>query len=167
MVRQHEHWCSYVKDVIKLGVRPKDVVLVSGRGKSSADWAATVFSNKSTKYHASVQGQVGKLVGLEFFRSRSRVQSGPKVHRQGKKYPRPNGNPLTELTRDQCMFIKRYRLKKRLKILYKIIAGAGYDQLPKGGDKGDAGGGTKAEDHEIDEDEPYEFTLLSHEVSCI
>ena len=32
------------------------------------------------------------------------------------------------LSHDQCMFVKRYRLKKRLGVLHHIVAGAGYDE---------------------------------------
>ena len=159
MVLQHEHWCSYVRDVLGHDVSPQEIVLISGWGKASADWAATVFSNTSTKRYASLRGQFGKLVGLELFGSRTRVQSGPKVHRQGDIYPRPRGTPPDDLKKDQCMFVKRYKLKRRFKILHKIVAGAGYDRLPGNSGEGGSGTGVIADDSGSDEDDPDDGEL--------
>ncbi|GJE94312.1 WD40 repeat domain-containing protein [Phanerochaete sordida] len=128
MVREHERWYAHAKDTLRLGVQPEDIVLVSGWSKSSADWAVTVFSNTTTSYHASLQGRAANFAGLELFRSRKRTESGPKIQRHGTKYPRPAG-AHDKLQEDQCMFVKRYRLKRRLLVVHEIVAGAGFNRL--------------------------------------
>ena len=141
MIRQHEQWCTYVRDVLEQDISPDDVFLVSGWVKTSADWAATTFYNVVSKHHASAKGQFGRFIGLELFRSRTRVQSGPKVHRQGTKYSRDKGKKRAELEQDQSIFLKRYKLKRRLVVLKAIVAGAGYDRPPDNGRDGAVGEG--------------------------
>ena len=152
MVRQHEQWCTYVREVLKHEVKPEDIVLINGWVKTSADWAAAAFSNLVSKHYMSIQSQASRFIGLELFRSRARAQSGPKMHRQGSKYPRGKGRTLAELDKDQSVFLQRYKLKRRLGILKTIIAAAGYDRLPDHGGGGDAGDGLLAEDGQLDVD---------------
>lgn len=147
MVRQHEHWCAFVRDTVRVDVRPEEIVLVSGWAKSSADWAAAVFSNTSTRHEASLQAQIGRFVGLELFHSRARTLSGPRVPRQGSKYPR-RADTDEVLSQDQCMFVKRYRLKKRLGVLHHIVAGAGYDEPPVDREGGHDEGGAVTDETE-------------------
>lgn len=131
MLRQHEHWCAHVNDVLEHEISPGEIVLVGGWVKTSADWAAMAFSNILRKHHAALTGKAGGLIGVEFFGSRTRVQSGPKVHRKGSRYPRRGGVPETELERDQSMFLRRYKVKRRFGFVKSIVAGAGYDRLPE------------------------------------
>ena len=131
MVREHEKCCAHARDILGLDISPEEIILIDGWVKSAADWASTAFSNYSTKTWTSVQGQAAKFGALDFFKSRMRVHSGPRSHRQGSSYPRPTGTPLSDLPRNQCLFLSRYKVKKRLKVLVKIEAGAGYDELPR------------------------------------
>lgn len=143
MIRHHEHWHAYARDILGHDIGLEEIILVSGWVKHSADWAATAFSSSSLRHFASLQGSLGKLVGLELFRSRTRVQSGPRMHRQGSAYPRPPEDMLTE--KDQCMFLKRYKIESRLKVLKTIVAGAGHPALPKDGEGGVGEGGVTAD----------------------
>ncbi|EKM50282.1 uncharacterized protein PHACADRAFT_130967 [Phanerochaete carnosa HHB-10118-sp] len=57
------------------------------------------------------------------------------MQRQGRKYLASTPNaPQTELKRDQCVLLKRYMLRRRLRVLRKVVAGAGYHRLPDSGD---------------------------------
>ena len=161
MIRQHEQWCNYVRDVLKQVVNPEDVFVVSGWVKTSADWAVAAFSNFVSKHYASVEGQAGGFVGFGLFRSRARAHSGPKMHRQGSKYPRDEGRTLAELAKDQSIFLQRYKLKRRFLVLKTIVAGAGYDRLPGPERGGHSGAGPLAagsdresdvDDEDVDED---------------
>ena len=156
MVRQHEQWCNYVRDELGHDVSSEDVVLISGWVKTSADWAATTFSNLVSRHYASLQGKAGRFVGLELFRSRTRALSGPKMHRQGSKYSRSKGKKRAEMDQDQSIFLKRYKLKRRLVILKAIVAGAGYDRLPDHDRGGAAGEGLTVRARVPDEDEDNE-----------
>ena len=104
----------------------KNVVLISGWVKAPADWAAAAFSNTHRKYELSLKGQVGRLLGMQLSGSRARTHSGPEMQRHGAKYPKTAGRSATK---DQCVFIKRYMVRKRLGIVRELVAGAGYDEL--------------------------------------
>ena len=171
MIRQHEQWCNYLRDVLKQVINPEDVFLVSGWAKTSADWAVAAFSNLVSKHYTSVEGQAGRFAGFSFFRSRTRAQSGPKMHRQGSKYPRDEGRTLTELEKDQSIFLLRYKLKRRFLMLKTIVAGAGYDRLPDHGRGNNAGGGLSPLDmiQDVDDEDADEDGLrwLQNKVSCV
>ena len=169
MLRQHERWFTYVRDDIGHDIRPEEVVLISGWAKTSADWATTAFSNSTTSHYVSLQGQVGKFIGLELFRSRSRAQSGLRMHRQGLKYPRAEGTPLVKLARDQCIFVMRYKVKRRFKLLKKIVAGAGYNSSSSGGGRDAAvdlllAAEDPLDDEDLDDGEGFNLVAL-HRVS--
>ncbi|EKM58799.1 uncharacterized protein PHACADRAFT_191131 [Phanerochaete carnosa HHB-10118-sp] len=53
------------------------------------------------------------------------------MQRQSQHYSADVSRPRSaELTRDQCVLLKRYMLRKRLGVLRKITASAGYYRLP-------------------------------------
>ena len=88
------------------------------------------------------------------------------MHREGALYaskPPPDATDSDEPNGDQCLFLQRYKTKWRG---LKIVAGAGYHELPrdKDGGSGVGGGGvvTVAEDDD-NEDRTLNF---ESEVSC-
>ena len=154
MLRQHEAWCEYLhNDLGQTDVSPEDIVLVSGWVKTSPDWAAAVFSEFVSKHYASIKGHASRFIGLELSHSQSRAQSGVRKDRQGAKYQRDNGAKRAEMEQDQSIFLKRYKLKRRLVILKIIAAGAGYDRLPDHGRGGDAAKGLLASERLSDADD--------------
>ncbi|EKM58844.1 uncharacterized protein PHACADRAFT_248941 [Phanerochaete carnosa HHB-10118-sp] len=110
------------------------------------------FSNLTTKRHAALQGKAGPFAGFRILGSRTRVQSGPKIHRQGLRYPRSTNEPPAELERNQSIFVRRYKIKRRFMVLKTIVAGAGYHQLSEDRSEGDARDGLMAEDNALDVD---------------
>ncbi|EKM58848.1 uncharacterized protein PHACADRAFT_248945 [Phanerochaete carnosa HHB-10118-sp] len=150
MIHEHERWCSYVKDGVGHRVEPEDIVLISGWVKTPADWATAAFSNTSKTYEMSLAGQIGQIVGAKLSGSRTRTQSGPKAHRRGTKYSKGAGR---NSTKDQSVFVKRYKIKKMLGILRVLIAGAGGGSLPPGDrDPGTVAGVVAEEEWSGDED---------------
>ncbi|GJE94335.1 WD40 repeat domain-containing protein [Phanerochaete sordida] len=135
MARYHDSWLAYARDV-GLEVGDEDVVLVGGWVKTSADWKTMAFSNHSTKHHISLKGRVTGLLGLGIHASDSKAKSGATSHRQGPEYQNTNRRPRANASKNQAVFLKRYKVKRRLAVLKTIIAGAGYDRLPGGGASG-------------------------------
>ncbi|GJE94300.1 WD40 repeat domain-containing protein [Phanerochaete sordida] len=128
MIRQHDTWYTYAKDQIGHRVEQKDIVLVSGWVKAPADWAAAVFSSKtSSSSQLSLKGKLGQIFGVKLSRSHKKSYTGPPMERSGAKYPKKAAN---NASRDQCVFVKRYKMKTRLRIVRVITAGAGYGSLP-------------------------------------
>ncbi|GJE94313.1 WD40 repeat domain-containing protein [Phanerochaete sordida] len=133
VAKHHESWLMYARS-LGCEVSEEDVFLVGGWVKTSADWKATAFSNHATKKSLSLKGAVSGMLGLGFHGSDSRSDYGAKSHRQGTKYRNNNDKPpQNDLSKDQAVFLKRYKVKRRLGVLKTIVAGAGYDQLPRGG----------------------------------
>ncbi|GJE94314.1 WD40 repeat domain-containing protein [Phanerochaete sordida] len=130
IAQYHESWNEYVRDVLDHHVREEDIILVGGWVKTAADWAAMAFSNTSTKHHASLKGTVGGFMGIGLFGSRTRKQSGARSYRTGTEYSKSDHDTHSDLPRDQSMFIKRYKIKRRLIVLKTIVAGAGHHTLP-------------------------------------
>ncbi|GJE94299.1 WD40 repeat domain-containing protein [Phanerochaete sordida] len=132
---RHEHhkWHAYATEEVKHRVRPEDIVLVSGWIKAPADWATVAFSNTSSTQSLSIKGQIGQFLGLSLSGTRRMAYSGPRMERKGAKYPKVADK---NAPRNQCLFIKRYKIKKRLGIVQYLQAGAGYDSPPsRGGDE--------------------------------
>ncbi|EKM58865.1 uncharacterized protein PHACADRAFT_136001 [Phanerochaete carnosa HHB-10118-sp] len=127
MARQHDSWYTFARtDHL---VEPEDIVFVSGWVKTPANWATAAFRDTSKTREVSLKGQIWQFVGLKLSASTTKEYSGPPMHRQGSKYPKRAGR---NSTRDQCVFVKRIKIKKRLGIVRVLIAGAGHDKLPPG-----------------------------------
>ena len=172
MVQQHDRWVSHVRDTLRQEVPPEEVVLIGGWIKTSADWAASVFSNLVTKQSASLQVKAGHFLGFGLSGSRARAQSGPKLHRQGAKYPRGKGKGKgkgrsSALEKNQSIFLKRYKLKKRLHFIKTIVARAGYDRLPDLDPGGDAQEGLISDTtiQDVDDTDDIGLTLWPEAVS--
>ncbi|GJE94294.1 WD40 repeat domain-containing protein [Phanerochaete sordida] len=131
MIREHHKWHAYAVDDVGHRVKLEDVVLVSGWVKAPADWATAAFSNTSSTESLSVTSQLGQLFGLGLSGKRRTAYSGPRMERQGATYPQVAD---ANAPRNQCLFVKRYKIKKRVSIVRVLQAGAGYDnQGPSGG----------------------------------
>ncbi|GJE94286.1 WD40 repeat domain-containing protein [Phanerochaete sordida] len=152
MYRQHAAWSHYVRETLGHEVKEEDIVLVGGWVKTSADWAAMAFSNLVTKHYASVKGKAVGLFGLELFGTRAKDQAGPPALRQGTAYSENPGNQPANADRDQSVFLRRYKIKRRLVVLKTIVASAGYDRLPRGDDEGESQHGTRSAEEIIQAD---------------
>ncbi|GJE94292.1 WD40 repeat domain-containing protein [Phanerochaete sordida] len=127
MVREHENWHTYATETLGHRVSQEDIVLVSGWVKAPADWATAAFSRRSTANEVYAKGQITQFFGLSLTRSRHKSHSGPQMERSGTKYPK---EATSDAPKDQCVFVKRYKIKKRLGIVRIMVAGAGSHVLP-------------------------------------
>ncbi|EKM56565.1 uncharacterized protein PHACADRAFT_92278 [Phanerochaete carnosa HHB-10118-sp] len=138
IIRHHNEWYAYAKDVLDLDIQRESIVVVIGWVKTEADWATVAFGNTSTSSSVSLEGRAAGVVGAGVGTSRSSSTTGPTMRRQGKDY----SASAPDSARDQSVFLKRLKMKKRFGLLKEIVAGAGYHRLP---DRGDGRGGSAAE----------------------
>ncbi|EKM51448.1 uncharacterized protein PHACADRAFT_102964 [Phanerochaete carnosa HHB-10118-sp] len=129
IVRHCDRWYAYARNEIYQDIKQEDIVVVSGWVKTTADWATVAFSNTSTSSSASLEGRVGGIAGAAVGGSHSRSMTGPRMERQASNFP------PAEAKRDQCVLLRRYKIRKRLVFLKKVVGGAGYDQLPSPDDE--------------------------------
>ncbi|EKM59058.1 uncharacterized protein PHACADRAFT_86540 [Phanerochaete carnosa HHB-10118-sp] len=142
IMRNHDKWYAYVKGVLGQDIKPEDIVVVRGWVKTEADWAAAAFSNTSTSSSVSLEGQVGGVAGLDMGTSYTSSMTGPMVQRQGEYLEDTSVPHPPEAKRDQSVFVRRFKMRRRFGFLKKIVAGAGYHRLPDPGDaRGGSGGG--------------------------
>ena len=87
------------------------------------------FSKTERHRHASLKGKAGGLLGIEIFGSRSRVQSDPPSYRQGSSHGQKVRRGKPEPVRDQAIFLRRYKIKRRI-LMKTVVAAAGYHPLP-------------------------------------
>ncbi|EKM51722.1 uncharacterized protein PHACADRAFT_262040 [Phanerochaete carnosa HHB-10118-sp] len=141
IVRNHDKWFAYTMGELGQAIEPADLVMVSGWVKTEADWATATFSNMSTSTIASLEGRVGDIGGFDTDTSHTSFVAGPTMQRHGENYlARMSGTRAARLTRDQCVFLKRYRLKTRLEVLRRAAARAAYHRYSEMVDEGDFSG---------------------------
>ncbi|GJE99616.1 WD40 repeat domain-containing protein [Phanerochaete sordida] len=130
ILRNVDRYYDYATQELGHVVKQRDMVFVTGWTKTKPDWAATVLSSQrisssevSLGVHAT--GSTGAHVGG----SRDRLMTMSPIPRYGRQYA-PN-SPRTvpeDIKEDQCLFVRRLRVRRRL--FTKIVAGAGYHHLP-------------------------------------
>ena len=131
MRRHHGEWYAYARNVLDQDVSREDVTLVTGCIKTSPDWKVVAFMRSTVGYHGSLGIHALGGAGAELSAARSLESSPPRMHREGALYAsRPLSDATTpdELSGDQCLFLQRYKIKWRG---LKIVAGAGYHELPR------------------------------------
>ncbi|GJE97253.1 hypothetical protein PsYK624_134690 [Phanerochaete sordida] len=132
VLRHHDSWCMYVRDVLRHGVKPSAVVMISGWVKTSPDWAVAAFNNTSSSSRASLKGGAGGSAGVNVGLEHACSEDGSPMHREGEHYEAEEPNPTTPRARDQSIFIKRFKIRRRIWVVRTIVAGAGYNRLPPG-----------------------------------
>ena len=166
MLQHHRSWCVFAANPKILGIvrPPEDIVLVLGTMKTSV-WTVGAFLARDDRVHDfSAGGQVGTVAGarLQLTSERNESQtcqqrSGP--HRQPRKTSAasPSVDPLSlhrlasdapdsttqnntdELPppKDQCIFLRYYKIKYRTFWPKKIVANADPSSLDKDTDDSD------------------------------
>ncbi|GJE97264.1 WD40 repeat domain-containing protein [Phanerochaete sordida] len=135
VLRNHERWCAFAHDVHHLAVKPAAIVMVSGWVKTRPDWAAAAFSNTGSRRSASVKASAGGVAGIEAGTEHTDSVEGPTMHRHGERYVNKGSEPYRALKLNQSVFIKRYKVRRRLAIVRTVVAGAGCHRLPRGDDE--------------------------------
>ncbi|GJE97233.1 WD40 repeat domain-containing protein [Phanerochaete sordida] len=140
ILRNHGKWRTYVTNVLKQPVRGRDLVMISGWVKTEANWAAAAFASTHVSSSVSLSGQAGGVASVSTGASRATSMTGPTMHRHGEAFLEGSADTTLQHATDQCVFVKRYKVRHRMAFLRRIVAGAGNHQLPRS-----SGGGTLGE----------------------
>ncbi|EKM58829.1 uncharacterized protein PHACADRAFT_88060 [Phanerochaete carnosa HHB-10118-sp] len=135
IIRHHHTWHAYARNDLFRDIKAEDIVMISGWVKTEDDWVVAAFGNTSTSTSGSVEGRAGGVAGLKAEGSHTSSVTGAKMHRHGERYlDNASGLRPADAKRDQSVFVKRLKVRRRLLVLWKVVAGAGYDLLPYLGD---------------------------------
>ena len=129
----HDSWYRFAES-LGHAVEPEDIVLVSGWLKTSA-WALAVCTNHGRAHEVLFNAQLGSVAGTKFDVKLSQDVEMSVDQRSGpsQKNLQENGKP----TRDQCIFLRYYKLKKRPFWGRKIVASSEPTEDHKDDDDGD------------------------------
>ncbi|GJF00346.1 WD40 repeat domain-containing protein [Phanerochaete sordida] len=130
-------WHEYATQVLRLGIKIEDIVVVTGWVKTAPDWAATAFGfDKRAGASLSVGAHGAGAAGVDVGWSSSTSVKTSSIQRHGTLYSlHPSQPPATNLSRSQCIFIKRLSVRTRLILPKRIEGGAGF-QGPPGSRRG-------------------------------
>lgn len=165
IVRHHHTWHAYVRNDLLQDIKPEDIVVVSGWVKTEADWVVAAFSNASTSSSGPIEAHAGGAAGLKAEGSHMSSVTGPKMHRHGERYLRNASVPSSaDAKRDQSIFVRRYKLRRRFIVLRKVVAGAGYHRFPDPGDGRGASGEEGIMEREVEDIDEAGILGLEDEV---
>ncbi|GJE99314.1 WD40 repeat domain-containing protein [Phanerochaete sordida] len=138
ILRNYDAWVSYALQERGLDIKPKDIVVVSGCIKTTPDWSATVFGlSRKTAASMSVGANTAPVAAAVSGSSTFTVTSSS-IHRKGPGPPSATTSGVhavvENVKKDHCVSIKRLKVRTRVLTMSKIVAGAGYHQLPGPGD---------------------------------
>ena len=163
ILKDHERWQAYIRDVVHHSVASKDIWLVSGWTKTFPDWKATAFSNLHARHQTQLGVQAGGAAGADAHYGQSTAVSGPHLRRQGPLYSDTSTSASTSSTEREmshCAFVKSYRMKKRFGLFPELVAGAGPYEPPGSEDRRSAGYGEGVEAGDRGSFEADEDTFL-------
>ncbi|GJE94277.1 WD40 repeat domain-containing protein [Phanerochaete sordida] len=132
ILRNHAHWVAYARETLHLDVKEEEIVFISGTVKSRADWAVMAFSNTLRSYQGSVSGRVSGVAGLAAGHSHTSLAIGAEMERYGEHYAQSGdrSRPVESDWQDQSILLERYMVRRWLRVLKNMSAGAGYYRPP-------------------------------------
>lgn len=165
IIRHHHTWHAYARDDLFQDIKLEDIVVISGWVKTEADWVVAAFSNTSTSSSGSVEAHAGGVAGFKAEGSHTTSVTGPKMHRHGERYlESASGAGLADAKRDQSVFVKRLKVRRRFVVWRKVVAGAGYHRLPEPGDARGASGEEGITAREVEDVDELDIPELRGEV---
>lgn len=118
----HASWHAFAADQGRT-IAPEDIVLVIGWLKTS-EWAVAAVANRG-KSHAISFGAQGSIASAEFGIEHSAEAVMSVSQRSGpKRGADESPDELAGRKRDQCLFVRYYKVKYRRFLPMKITAGA-------------------------------------------
>ena len=168
MLRHYDSWVTYMNDTLGHDIKEGELSLIIGSVKTDADWTLAAYSNIHTKTSMSLEVQGANIVSAKGHISQAKSVTGLQMRREGDLYhktspeaassKRDTSSPAIPTTSaaastfspatahtakddNQCISLIRLKVRRRLGIVRKVVAGAGYHQLPRrDGEKGGAEG---------------------------
>lgn len=133
----HSSWGRFARDVAKISIDDEELVFVSGFVKT-AEWALAAASQSAREGEFVFGGEFGPSVKTSFsvetahstYMSVEQRCSGPRIPRL------PPSDDAPEPTRtevdtgfDQCIFLIRYKLKRRFALFPTVLRGSAGDEV--------------------------------------
>lgn len=162
IAHNHASWVHFANDVLGFSIKPEDIIFVRGTIKTSAWTVAAVYENKERSHQVSLQAQAGSLAEAGFHLSSSFASLSSIEHRSGPRRTRDGllirgstpyislDTPIADVEKmlmastdtlvpgrkkDQTVFLSYFKVKpRRLWLGKKVVAHAGYHELPPGDD---------------------------------
>ena len=181
MLQHYDSWVAYMTDTLGHDIKKEELSLVIGSVKTGADWTLAAFSNIHTRSNMLLEVQAANIASAKGHVSQARSTTGLRMRREGDLYHKTppeatssegdlsssaisatsaapaSSFPTTAPTAgdaNQCISLIRLKVRRRLLILQKVIAGAGYHQLPRrDGENSGAGGDGVVVDEDLDDEE--------------
>lgn len=132
ILRHHDTWCKFIIDDLRLHVEPDRIIFVSGWTKTASDWTATAFMSTTSGFHASIESGVGGMGGMSVEYSKRHSSTSLKISRRGSRNKDETDEERGRF--DQCIFLRRYMVKKKFRLLSKIEAAAEPDSYERHSD---------------------------------
>ncbi|GJE93036.1 WD40 repeat domain-containing protein [Phanerochaete sordida] len=128
-------WHRYATTALGFEVEPEDIILVTGWHKTGKDWAATALGHdKHASSSIDLGAGLGGLAAAGVGGSLEETMETSSVQRHGPGYsPEGKHSQRKDDERDQCVFVKGVRVKRRTFLPNKIMASAGPHRLPRSG----------------------------------
>ncbi|GJF00339.1 WD40 repeat domain-containing protein [Phanerochaete sordida] len=121
-------WREYATEVLNLDVKAEDLVVVIGWVKTAPDWTVTAFGvDKHAKTSLSLGAKIASWVGVSLSGAFSTSIKTSSIQRRAPTHSHESQHLDGVVHRNQCVFMKRVRVKERPVFPRKIVAGAGYD----------------------------------------
>ncbi|KAI0642071.1 hypothetical protein C8Q79DRAFT_918179 [Trametes meyenii] len=114
ILKNHASWCTFARDTLRLDVKDEDVIFVNGWVKT-AEWALAAATHNARHSEIEFSGDFGTLARAAFAFNMSRERSMSIEHRSGPL--REDGVQMVDEQSpcfDQCVFLRYYKLKRRL-----------------------------------------------------
>ncbi|GJE89940.1 WD40 repeat domain-containing protein [Phanerochaete sordida] len=148
ILKSVDRYYEYATQELGHVIKRRDIIFVTGWTKTTPNWAATVLSfHGSSSSSGSLEARAAGVAGTGMSGSKARSTTTSPFPRWGTQYT-PDSEPISSENAegDQCLFMKRLKVRRRL--FTKIVAGAGYHRLPHLDDGHGASGeeGAAAED---------------------
>ncbi|GJE89906.1 WD40 repeat domain-containing protein [Phanerochaete sordida] len=169
--RHYDRWLAYARDDADHDVKHGELIVVTSCVKTTPDWAACVFSNRSSGSHISFEGNAGGAASVSAGASRQMSVTTKPIQRRGRLY-NAEGRPAKAAHErgDQCVIIKRLKVRRRW--FFRLVASAGYHRLPDPDDERGSAGWRASTEEEVgmpgpqDQDTDPDFLdiLLAYEL---
>ncbi|GJE93414.1 hypothetical protein PsYK624_095730 [Phanerochaete sordida] len=152
ILRYYDDWHAYATTTLSQALDWGDIVVVTGWTKTTADWEMTTWSNKSSVLGAALEGQGGGIAKIKLGGSRTRSVTSTPIRRHGRTYEEQDAL-LDEAAdrQDQCIFVRRVKVKKRPLAPSRLVASAGHRRDGESDHRpGSAGSSTTVGDETFD-----------------
>ena len=122
VLKHYEQWHAYARDILHFEREYSDIWLVAGFNKTTDNWKAMVFCGMSLECHAAVGAGAPGVGGASVEITQTQQCIPARFNKEGLVYDRRKGPIKEPVNPQQCIFLRRYMVKKRMKGPLRIVA---------------------------------------------